>query len=136
MGDGRCAIYEHLQQGTVSVKVGQRVRRGEPLARLGSSGSTSIGPHLHFHLADRNSLLAAEGKPFVSNGFTYLGEFASIDALISGQKWRLPEFLGSGVFGRPSPNAVVRFPERKTTGATRARRHSALHFAIPNQTRS
>ena len=34
---------------------GQRVRRGDVIAKLGSSGSTSIGPHLHFHVADANS---------------------------------------------------------------------------------
>ncbi len=40
------------------------------IAKLGSSGSTSIGPHLHFHVADASSLLAAEGMPFVFRQFT------------------------------------------------------------------
>ena len=52
VGGGRFAFYEHLQQGSIVVKPGQRVSRGDVIAKLGSSGSTSIGPHLHFHVAD------------------------------------------------------------------------------------
>jgi Peptidase family M23 len=112
IGSGRLAFYEHLQRGTVLVKVGQRIRRGQPLAKLGSSGSTSIGPHLHFHVADRNSLLGAEGLPFVFKEFADLGGFASIDALIGGQKWLAAEQARPRALERPSPNAVLRFPDR------------------------
>ena len=85
LGGGRFAFYEHLQQGSIVVKPGQRVTRGQVIAKLGSSGSTSIGPHLHFHVADANSLLGAEGLPFVFNQFTVLGEFASISGVAG---WR------------------------------------------------
>ena len=57
IGSGQFAFYEHIQRGSVAVKAQQRVRRGQVIARLGSSGSTSIGPHLHFHVAAANSLL-------------------------------------------------------------------------------
>jgi peptidase M23-like protein len=111
IGGGRFAFYEHLQRGTVAVKSGQRVRRGQVIAKLGSSGSTSIGPHLHFHVADRNSLLGAEGLPFVFREFAHLGAYASIDALIKGETPQtVPE--RRSVLERPAANALVRFALR------------------------
>jgi hypothetical protein len=110
VGGGRFAFYEHLQQGSILVKPGQRVSRGEVIARLGSSGSTSIGPHLHFHVADGSSLLGAEGMPFVFRLFTALGEFASIQALQSGERW-IPAGSAKGfIHSRPPPNSVISFP--------------------------
>jgi hypothetical protein len=62
LGERRYAFYAHLMPGTLRVKPGDRVRRGEAIARLGNSGN-STGPHLHFHLSDRDHPLAAEGLP-------------------------------------------------------------------------
>ena len=45
--DGTMAIYAHLNQNSVRVVPGQRVRRGEYLADSGNTGYSS-GPHLHF----------------------------------------------------------------------------------------
>jgi len=47
--DGRTLFFAHLQTGSIGVKVGQRVTAGAPLARVGSTGSSS-GPHLHFEI--------------------------------------------------------------------------------------
>ena len=109
LGNGRFVFYEHLQRGSVRVKAGQRVTRGEVIARLGASGSTSIGPHLHFHVADANATLAAEGMPFVFRQFTTLGEFASITALTSGERWVPGELARTAFRARPTPNAVISF---------------------------
>ena len=110
LGGDRFAFYEHLQQGSVVVKAGQRVRRGAVLARLGASGSTSIGAHLHFHIADANATLEAEGMPFVFRNFTVLGEFASINALIGGEPWRPGQLARPAENSRPAPNVVLAFP--------------------------
>lgn len=110
VGGGRFAFYEHLQQGSIVVKPGQRVTRGQVIAKLGSSGSTSIGPHLHFHVADANSLLAAEGVSFVFRQFTQLGEFASIQALQAGESWKPAGAARSFTSSRPAPNSVINFP--------------------------
>ncbi len=109
LGDGRFVFYEHLQRGSVRVTAGQRVRRGDVVARLGASGSTSIGPHLHFHVADTNAPLGAEGLPFVFRQFTTLGEFASITALTSGERWVPAELARPSFRARPTPNAVISF---------------------------
>jgi hypothetical protein len=110
LGGGRFAFYEHLQHGSVVVKPGQRVTRGQVLARLGASGSTSIGPHLHFHVADANATLEAEGMPFVFKRFTVLGDFASIAALMAGEQWRPSQLARPAEGSRPQPNSVVAFP--------------------------
>jgi murein DD-endopeptidase len=111
IGGGRFAFYEHLQNGSVAVKAGDRVKAGQVIARLGSSGSTSIGPHLHFHVADASSTLAAEGWPFIFVGFEHDGAFESIDAFMKGQRAVPPQGRPSHrSFERPAPNAVIRFP--------------------------
>ncbi|VVM43931.1 hypothetical protein PS664_00431 [Pseudomonas fluorescens] len=45
--DGTQGVYLHLKQGSVSVRAGQRVAVGSPLALSGNTGNSS-GPHLHF----------------------------------------------------------------------------------------
>lgn len=46
-GDGTETRYAHLS--AVSVRVGQPVRQGDELGRVGSTGA-STGPHLHFEV--------------------------------------------------------------------------------------
>jgi len=111
LGGGRFAFYEHLRQGSVKVRTGDLVTRGQPIAQLGSSGSTSIGPHLHFHVTDANSTLAAEGMPFVFRQLEHLGAYESLDALLAGGPWTPPTVGGAGVrrLEHPESVAVVRF---------------------------
>ncbi len=45
--DGTMGVYLHLKQGSVSVREGQQVTVGSPLALSGNTGNSS-GPHLHF----------------------------------------------------------------------------------------
>ena len=45
--DGSMAVYAHLQENAVYVRVGERVGVGHQLALSGNTGFTS-GPHLHF----------------------------------------------------------------------------------------
>ena len=109
VGDGRYVFYEHLKPGSVRVKPGQRVRRGEVIAALGFTGH-STGPHLHFHVADANSPLGAEGIPFVLDRFELLGGYEDIARLGTAAWTPLSEDGGARTRERPAPNAVVRFP--------------------------
>jgi murein DD-endopeptidase len=71
LGHGFFAFYAHLQPGSLRVKVGDRVHRGQVLALLGNSGN-STEPHLHFHVANANSPLGAEGVPYLLDSFEEL----------------------------------------------------------------
>ena len=60
-GNGEFSLLGHLGQHTLVVKVGDEVRQGQPLARVGSSGS-SYFPHLHYELRT-GATLNVEGLP-------------------------------------------------------------------------
>ncbi len=64
LGGGQFAHYLHLQPGSLLVKAGQQVRRGQILARIGNSGDTRE-PHLHFQVSTSSNPLAGEGVPYL-----------------------------------------------------------------------
>ena len=63
--DGTMGVYLHLKQGSVSVREGQRVTVGSPLALSGNTGNSS-GPHLHF-VVQRNSGAGLVSIPYQFN---------------------------------------------------------------------
>lgn len=109
LGNGRYAFYEHLKPGSVRVAPGQRVRRGQTIGALGFTGDSS-GPHLHFHVADANSPLGAEGMPYVLTGFEQLGSYESLDQF--GRRPWTPRDEATAPRRRaelPAPNSVIMF---------------------------
>lgn len=64
LGGGEFAYYLHLLPGSVRVKAGDRVRRGQVLGRVGASGDARE-PHLHFEVTTSPKLLAGEGVPYL-----------------------------------------------------------------------
>lgn len=60
--DGTMGVYLHLKQGSVSVREGQRVEVGSPLALSGNTGN-STGPHLHF-VVQRNTGMGLVSIPY------------------------------------------------------------------------
>jgi len=48
-GDGELGLLAHLKPGSISVKAGQRVGRGQAIAAVGMSGDAAI-VHLHFQM--------------------------------------------------------------------------------------
>ncbi|RON60453.1 peptidase M23 [Pseudomonas fluorescens] len=63
--DGTMGVYLHLKQGSVSVREGQRVTVGSPLALSGNTGNSS-GPHLHF-VVQRNNGSGLVSIPYQFN---------------------------------------------------------------------
>lgn len=68
LGDGQFASYAHLKSGSLRVKVGDRVQRGQRLALIGNSGDARE-PHLHFQVTTGPEILASEGLPYVIDQF-------------------------------------------------------------------
>jgi hypothetical protein len=66
------ALYGHLHTGSVAVKVGDVVKAGAPLAKIGNTGP-SLGPHLHFGLSDKPDFFSGRALPFVFDSFTIAG---------------------------------------------------------------
>jgi murein DD-endopeptidase len=110
LGSGRFAVYEHLKPHSIRVRPGQRVRRGDVIGQVGFTGD-STGPHLHLHVADAASPLAAEGRPFVFDRFEVLGRYADI-ATMGKARWQ-PDGAGRRQNERPGSNAVIDFGPRK-----------------------
>lgn len=106
---GQYVFYEHLKPGSLRVKAGQQVAKGEVIASLGFTGQTS-GPHLHFHVADKPSPLGAEGLSFVFEQFDSLGGYPDF-----GKLGRAPWIPPSDnrqlpiTNERPGPNTVIHF---------------------------
>lgn len=116
LGGGHYALYAHLQPGSIRVKTGDRVRRGQVLGLVGNSGN-SDAPHLHFHVMDSPSPLASNGLPYVIDSFEITGRAVSANDLdeelkspdrpveitpVEGPAWRTNEL--------PANLVVVRFP--------------------------
>jgi hypothetical protein len=68
IGQGRFAFYAHLQPGSLRVKQGDHVAKGQVLGLLGNSGNTDT-PHLHFHVMDGVSPLESNGLPYTFTAF-------------------------------------------------------------------
>ena len=67
-GNGEYSLLGHVQKGSLSVKTGDKVTRGQQVARIGSSGSSN-NPHVHYELRTGKDL-KAEGLPATFQGFS------------------------------------------------------------------
>lgn len=82
LGDGRFALYAHLQPGSVLVEPGEHVEAGQVIGLVGNSGN-SAEPHLHFHLMNGPggpSNLEADGVPYVFDSFQREWVVTGLDA--------------------------------------------------------
>jgi hypothetical protein len=73
----RYVVLAHLQRGTVGVKIGTHVKRGEPLAHCGNSGDSDF-PRIHMHLQDSPTLNVGSGQN---------SQFAGINIDVSGKQF-------------------------------------------------
>jgi murein DD-endopeptidase MepM/ murein hydrolase activator NlpD len=102
IGGGHYAFYAHLKPGSIRVRVGDRVKRGQVLGLVGNSGN-STEPHLHFHVSDANSPLGSEGVPYVYDSFDFVGSCATFTACTRDT----PQVRRREI---PMQNTLVRFP--------------------------
>jgi murein DD-endopeptidase MepM/ murein hydrolase activator NlpD len=69
IGGGAFVLYAHMQPGSVRVKAGDRLRRGDVIGAVGNSGNSSE-PHLHLHVTNGPSPLLSDGIPYVFDSVT------------------------------------------------------------------
>lgn len=107
IGNGKYALYAHAQPGSLRVKVGDRVKRGQVIALLGNSGN-STEPHVHFQIADGPSFLTSEGEPYAMT-FDVIGHcgIGGTPPAIRCSR-HAPTTVTSGI---PLQNELVRFPD-------------------------
>ena len=111
LGNSVFVLYAHLQKGSVTVKLGKRVRRGQVLGKLGNTGNTSA-PHLHFHMMT-GPTLGSEGIPYKIERFNLAGQIpAAVFDFPEGEwnKYLLPQ-PSSRRDEFPLYLAIVDFPD-------------------------
>jgi murein DD-endopeptidase MepM/ murein hydrolase activator NlpD len=104
MGGGRYAFYAHLQPGSLRVKLGDRVTRGQVVGLVGNSGN-STEPHLHFHISDGTAPLQSEGLPYVHDSFQLVGRCRTFG---SGCEQATAKVRSREL---PMGNMLIQFPE-------------------------
>jgi hypothetical protein len=114
IADGVYAFYAHLKPGTVNVKAGETVTKGQEIGRTGNSGS-STGPHLHFQLMDRPSALLANGIPYVFDRFTVEGQAPPLADIVRADPESTPIQIDTATAGPrtdelPLGRDVIEFP--------------------------
>jgi len=107
--DGRHALYQHLAPG-LGISTGMRVRRGQVIGRVGSSGHVTQ-PHLHFHVADRAAPLDGEGLPYRFGAGRIVGHYADIADFRGKKAWQAA--APRSIDGLPPANAVILFDAAK-----------------------
>ena len=101
--------YVHLQRGSVAVKVGRRIRRGDVVGKLGNSGNTNA-PHLHFNVTDGPSPETAQGVPYVFDGFDVAGMTTADQVLGVKASNPPPATAVRRQRALPLDDAIVQFP--------------------------
>ena len=105
---GVFASYAHLRGGSVKVKPGERVHRGQVLAQLGQSGN-SAAPHLHFQLSNAATFEGSEGIPYVFERFDFLGPESEAQLFGQGEPWK-ETGTGRQHLQMPLNDVVIGFP--------------------------
>jgi murein DD-endopeptidase MepM/ murein hydrolase activator NlpD len=72
-GNGEVSMLAHFRHGSLAVKAGDHVERGQLLGKMGHSGMGSGLVHVHYELRNTSDLFDADGLPAVFQGFRRVG---------------------------------------------------------------
>lgn len=86
-GPREFALYAHLVRGSVQVRPGDKVVRGQVIGRCGHTGHSSE-PHLHFHVQDSDELFEGMGRPIRFASLSIDGRPAGDAVLVAGNRVR------------------------------------------------
>jgi murein DD-endopeptidase MepM/ murein hydrolase activator NlpD len=105
LGGERYALYAHLERGSIRVRVGDKVRKGQVIALVGNSGNT-LAPHLHFHVMDSSSPLGSNGLPYAIDRFRVTGRSPGTEAFDAAEAAGTPLAITPFVPAREVANAL------------------------------
>ncbi len=88
-GKARTALFLHLSEVPGSVKPGDRVKRGQVIAKSGNTGH-SFAPHLHYQLSQGGKVIDPFQSHATSRGELPASERASFDAAVAKLRAQLP----------------------------------------------
>ncbi len=123
IGGGAYAMYAHLLKGTLKVKIGDTVKKGDVIAQLGNTGNSNAA-HMHFQLMDGPSLLNADGLPYVIDELTYVGQVPAATVLAADDYLTGTFLPATPAVGQPRTEqlptvlAIVDFPEGPSPGSS------------------
>lgn len=148
------SVYAHMRSGSRRVKVGDKVKQGQVIGIMGSTGH-STGQHLHFELHkgrwNINKTNAVDPLDYLDKGTTSTTTKSNIirkgnrgkDVAILQRKLmavgeKLTRYGDDGRFGDETERAVKAFQERKSIkvdGIVGPETEAELNKALPNYSR-
>jgi hypothetical protein len=89
LGQSRYALYAHMQPGSIKVRRGDRVTRGQVIGLVGNTGN-SVAPHLHFQVMDGPLSLGSNGLPYEIDEFRVTGKTPGTEAFDEAEEKGVP----------------------------------------------
>lgn len=116
IGNGAYAFYAHLIKGSLRVKVGDKVTKGQVIAKLGNTGNANAS-HLHFQVMNGPSAIASPSIPYVIDSFDYQGQI-SPHSIYDADDYLTGDFFGPDHHPAPETRtnqlpmawAIINFP--------------------------
>ncbi|HEX8934109.1 MAG TPA: peptidoglycan DD-metalloendopeptidase family protein [Pseudonocardiaceae bacterium] len=116
IGNGTYAFYAHLIKGSLRVKLGDKVTKGQVIAKLGNTGNANAS-HLHLQIMNGPSAIASPSIPYVIDSFDYQGPI-SPQRIYEADNYLTGNFFGPDRHQTPEPRtnqlpmawAIINFP--------------------------
>ncbi|PTQ55685.1 MAG: Peptidase, M23/M37 family [Candidatus Carbobacillus altaicus] len=80
------SLLAHIRRGSVKVKRGDHVKRGQVVGEVGNSGNSSE-PHLHFHVQDAPHFLLSASLPVRFSKYRRLASNGPSDGQFEQEEW-------------------------------------------------
>jgi hypothetical protein len=101
IGNGAYAFYAHLIKGSLRVKLGDKVTKGQVIAKLGNTGNANAS-HLHLQVMNGPSAIASPSIPYVIDSFDYQGQI-SPQRIYEADNYLTGNFFGPDRHQTPEP---------------------------------
>lgn len=107
IGNGHYVMYAHMRRGSILFKPGDKVKRGEQIGKVGSTGN-SYGAHLHMHVTSNPGLLNGDGVPYLFDKFEVIGEMKDLDSYDANEAAGRPHEVIDSKFNGEHKNELPR----------------------------